>query len=799
MKFLNPRWRKVLRDMWSNKSRTALVVMSIAIGIVAIGVVSGSQEMFIRDLNSSYNASNPASGTIIVADNFGDDLVDSINNLPEVELAEAQRELSLRYKVNPSDDWQTLSLTAADDLDLSEIRKAFPEQGEWPPSKQAVVVERTALEIMEVEVGDTIIIQTAEGKEKMMDIGGTVHSQNGPPASLTGQAEGFINLNTLEWLGESREYNQISFLVAQNQDDKAYIETVGDLIVNKIEKAGLTVGDVRIMTPGEHPVNDVLQPLLLVLTGLGGLSLVLSGFLVINVISAMLSQQTRQIGIMKSIGAQQHQLIALYFFMVLLYGVLALIIALPLGAIGAWGFSTYMANFFNFDLSGFNYPTSVLVVQMAIGLFIPLGAAIYPILYGTRLTVREAISEYGLGKGQFGNGLIDRMLQRIRGMSRPLMISLRNTFRRKPRLILTLTTLTLAGTTFITIFSVRDSMLTTLDETLSIWNLDMQVQFEKEYRVLEIERVAAAIPQIEAVESWASGSVKRIRPDGRESENISLTAPPVDTQMLNVELMAGRWLQAGDSNALVVNADFLSDEPDLQIGDTLVLEINTRESTWTIVGVVQGAMNGATVYANYDYYTQLTHNIGKARTTQLNTSLSPIALTDPQILQDLEDHFEQSGLKVAEIMTINEIRTRVEGAFNFLINFLLAMAVVLAIVGGLGLSGTMSINVLERVREIGVMRAVGASDWAVLKMVIIEGMIIGLISWGVGAVLALPLSKIISDQLGIALLNKTLSFSFSIEGLFIWLLVAAGLAAISSFIPARNASQLTVREVLAYE
>ena len=184
-------------------------------------------------------------------------------------------------------------------------------------------------------------------------------------------------------------------------------------------------------SPGEHTVNDILQPLLLILTGLGGLALVLSGFLVVNVISAILAQQTRQIGIMKAIGARRSQLMTLYFGMVLMYGLLALLVGLPLGAAGAWLFSTYMANFFNFDLSGFNYPVSVLVIQIAIGLLIPVGVAVVPILNGTRITVREAVSDYGLGAAQLGASLIDRLLQRIRGLSRPLMLSLRNTFRRK--------------------------------------------------------------------------------------------------------------------------------------------------------------------------------------------------------------------------------------------------------------------------------------------------------------------------------------------------------------------------------
>jgi putative ABC transport system permease protein len=134
-----------------------------------------------------------------------------------------------------------------------------------------------------------------------------------------------------------------------------------------------------------------------------------------------------------------------------------------------------------------------------------------------------------------------------------------------------------------------------------------------------------------------------------------------------------------------------------------------------------------------------------------------------------------------------------------LINFLLAMAAVSAAVGGLGLSGTMSMNVLERVREIGVVRAIGASDLAVLRLVLVEGVIIGLLSWLAGTIVSLPVTLLITNLLGVSMMQRPLTFTFSFSGALMWLGIAVILAAIASFLPARGASRLTVREVLAYE
>ena len=113
--------------------------------------------------------------------------------------------------------------------------------------------------------------------------------------------------------------------------------------------------------------------------------------------------------------------------------------------------------------------------------------------------------------------------------------------------------------------------------------------------------------------------------------------------------------------------------------------------------------------------------------------------------------------------------------------------------------GAMSINVLERAREIGVLRAIGAPNRGVAQVFIVEGVAIGVLSWMFGAALALPLGRLLSDTVGLPLMGAPLSFSFSTLGVWIWLGVVVVLSALASAIPAHNASRLTVREVLAYE
>ena len=127
------------------------------------------------------------------------------------------------------------------------------------------------------------------------------------------------------------------------------------------------------------------------------------------------------------------------------------------------------------------------------------------------------------------------------------------------------------------------------------------------------------------------------------------------------------------------------------------------------------------------------------------------------------------------------------------------MAVLIAIVGGLGLMSTMSINVMERTREIGVMRSIGASNRAIQAIVIVEGIVIGLVSWAISILVSLPLTGVLTVGVGMAILNIPMPPSYDASGILVWLIFTLFLSFVSSSLPAARASRLTVRDTLAYE
>ena len=799
-----PRWRKVFRDITSNKTRTLLVLLSIAVGVAAIGMVLGAQGIVDRSLPAAYAAVQPSDGLIFCLSTFDDSMIESIKAMPEIAAAEGRRFVNVRF-LDQAGNWYNMQLNAIPNYKEMAINIVHGETGEFPPPRHALLIERASLSpslgLGGVAIGSTLTVEAPNGKRREMRMAGTVHDISQLPAFLNGSGYGYISFDTLEWLGEPRDYNQVVFRVAEQRDNAEHIQAVAKAVQRKLERAGVTVIFALVPPPGEHPAQNFLDTLSYILGGIGVLALLLSMFLIVNTLTAIMAQQVRQIGIMKAIGARVAQIIQMYFVMVLIFGALAALIAIPLAALGALGLASFFAGFLNFDLEGFHLDPQVVIIQLAIALIVPLLAALLPTWRGVHVTVREAISDHGLGKGQFGTSIIDRFfvgLQRVLPGNRPLQISLRNTFRRKARLALTLITLSLASMIFVSIFSIRASLQQTLDDVLNLFDYDVQIIFDRTYRIQRLQDEVIGLPGIVAVETWGFGSTRRLRPNDTESDSMIIYAPEAAAKTLNPTILEGRWLRPDDTNAIVINTDFLGSEEDVGLGDSVTLDINNKEEIFEIVGISRGALTGANIFMNYPYFSRITNDVGRAQISLVQ--LGDRSAENQMVLgQLIEQRYRDSGFRVQQMQTIAQARTIISTVFDVIIIFLLAMAVLLGFVGGLGLMGTMSINVLERTREIGVMRAIGASDRVVLRIVLVEGVLIGVICWAIGSLLALPASSFLTNAIGTVLLQAKPSYIFSTNGTLLWLVIVILLAALASYLPARSASRLTVREVLSYE
>jgi putative ABC transport system permease protein len=814
---IRPRWRKILRDIWRNKRRTVLVVLSIAVGVFAVGTVAIMRDIVTNGMATSYEAANPPNAILYVDGSFGDAQVEAIKRLPQVAEVEGRRQIVVRFQHPQSETWYPMTLYAVPDYENMRIgilqrEEVFgPDPVRWPgpsvypPPDRQILIERTS-QLPGVPMGltpnarqgDTISVETPSGAIRKVPLVGMVYDSVHGSAPWAGGAYGYVTLDTMEWLGYPRTYNQLLLRVTGDRYDVGHIDEVAATVEHQLNRSGLEVTRVDIPTPGKLPQDALYQGLVVLLAALGVVSLLLSVLLLVNTISALLAQQTRQIGVMKAIGARTAQIARLYLGMVVVFGVAAFAIAAPLAAWAGRYIINLMAYLLDFNLPEFSVSPPVLLFEAALAILVPLGAGLIPILSGCGVTVREAITSYGVSASEFGRSWLDRFVKSLSGLPAPLALSVRNTFRNKGRLLLTLFTLALAGAAFVAVMNVRTSLRRTVDDVFQYLACDFQVGLNQDYRLSLLEPLATSVPGVARVEGWGGAGGYRIRPDGSDGTDIGIAAPPADSKMVNPTLVAGRWLAPGDENALVVSANFLKEEPDLKVGDELVLEISGDETTWQIVGVMRWAMPQSIGYTNYEYLAPRFGAPGRVSSLYVATDRHDAA-SRVEIAKALEARLAEAGLNVSYVQTVDQMRSSAGTLFSIVTSLLMSMAVLLAIVGGIGLAGTMSLNVLERIREVAILRAIGAGHGAVLQVVIVEGVLIGVLSWGVAVLLAYPLGKMIGQIVGKVTMNITLTYIVSMTGVLLWLGLVIVISAVASYSPARQAANLSVRQVLAYE
>jgi putative ABC transport system permease protein len=791
------RWYKVLYDLLSNKKRSALVVLSIAVGVLSVGLATGAQTILGRELPADYLATDPA-GAKFITTPFDDDLVDTIRRVPGVRDAEGRRSMVARFQTGP-DEWRSVGLFAIPHFDDMRVNKIHPVQGAWPPSDHEILIEQAAMEIARTHVGDEVVIRMSDGKERRLRLVGTVHDQSQQPATFEGSIYGYVTMETLEWLGAPRDYDELYITADPQVRDWDEMRRIAARVREKIEDSGGLVLATTVPEPGEMTLQDAVDAIMVLLSVFGVFILILSGFLVLNTLSALLGQQVRQIGIMKAIGARTSQVASLYLGMALVFGLLGVIIGTPLGWLGARWLAVFIAGIINSDVANLSVSTSVLGLEVGVGLFAPLLAAIAPVMTGARVTVREALNDSGVGRGQFGTGWIGRCLRAIRGLPSAWLLPLRNAFRRKGRLALTLTTLSLASAFFVAVISTYASALLSIDHGFEYWGMDLIINLDQPRRIARLERAASQVPSVVSVEPGNYALVNRVYADGTESDIIYLFASLADTASIKPDMVNGRWLVPEDENAIVITNQFLNKEPGVKVGDSIRLKVLGKEMDWQVVGIAHLMLaDGPTVYVNLPYLAREVGLQGRAGALYVHTARHDAA-SQLQALQDLDRYFKSRGIGISSGMLLDDLRDTLSALFNAVVMILMIMAFLLSVVGGLGLTGIMSLNVLERSREIGVMRAIGASDNDLLKVILVEGVLIGLVSWLVGCLLAYPLARALCDAVGTAMIQTPLTFTFSAAGVLIWLALVVGLTSAACYLPARSACQITIRETLAYE
>jgi putative ABC transport system permease protein len=786
-------WRKVWRDLWLNKLRTVLVVLSTAAGVFALGLIFGMSGVMRTRFTESHQAS-VAPHIVFFTSRFRQDVVDATLREPGVVDAEGESRTSFRWKLPGDQDWRDGTLIASGDYDAQHMYLVDLLQGEWP-AERTLAVERMSSEYYDLPLGTTILTEVGR-RERSVSVDGIArHPWTPPPQLGMGDATFCATLETAAWLtGEEEGFNMLKVRLESFSEEGA--TAVAERIESRLTRIGLEVWGYEVIDPDVHWAQEMMDAIMLILGVLGVLALGLGGFLIINMMNATIAQQVWQIGVMKVVGATGWRVARVYLTMASVYGLLALFIAVPLGGIAAHLLAGWLLDLFNIPVGELSLTPAAVTIQVSVGLVVPLLAALVPVISGARITPHQAISSYGLAAG-FGGNWLDRLIVGLRQLPRPLALSLRNTFRRKARIALTLLTLVLGGVMFLVVLSLSASMSNTLNLLLDDFGFDVYASLDRAYRVSRVVDVAMSVPGVVVAEVWNHRGAE-IALSGGDERSIFLQGVPHASAIYSPRIIDGRGFLPEDDRAVLLNNKIATDGG-FGVGDEVALTIEGRESVWTVVGLIINVNNDQRdSIVPFDALARETGSVHRGSSVWI-TAEEHNAAAQEALIRDLRDAYAKNRMEVAHFDSAEEVRQMNQSQFDIITYLMLVMSVLAAIVGSIGLMSTMSINVVERGREIGVMRAIGATSAIIAGIFVAEGLLIGLLSWLLALPLSYPGARAFSSLVGGTLFQLPLDFRYPASSILLWLAIVATLSMVASLWPALKATKVSVRVALAYE
>jgi putative ABC transport system permease protein len=802
---LSTLWIKVWADLWQHKGQTLLAISSIAIGVFCVGTLFGMIDLQLSKMDAAHLQSQPSHINLILRQDADLSLLPEIAALSGVQGIDTLTPLTIRYKFKDVADWQsgTLIIRAQPAEQHYDLTSLF--SGQWPTEGQ-IAIERLSARQTGLAIADKVEIEANQGNITL-PVSGIVRHPFVKPPKFGGQIHFFADTSVARHLDiKENSFRQLLVRIKPPYSAEKARE-LAKQIRTLLNKHHIGVNVTFLQDPKQHwgrpffaGINKILQ-----LLGIG--SLLMACVLIFNTVTAHITQQTHQIGIMKSLGGSMLTMIKLYLAEILIMAIVAVTLALPPSLLAAHFSSCALLALFNIDCAQITYSTRAITIMLAGGLFMPLIAALWPICRGATMNVRESIASYGLGS-DFGHNVLDRAVECFgsRFLSTLNAAALANLFRRKGRLLLTQLVLIVVGVFFLILMSLIASVNLTLDNEMARTRYDVRLGFTRDQDREKITQLARSIPNANSIELWQRLPVEmsmngnQLKQKG--SLGVQMLALPAASQMYQPLIESGRWFSAKDvgNRYTIISAD-TAKLNGINIGDRINIKIGSSVNEWQVIG--QYRWLAGTNFAVEPVYAPLDTVIGltQAKDTASFAFIKAVIHNrheESTYLDALKKVFQENHMTLDVYTTLAKLEQRhyARHQLNPVVFTLFGLAVLMACVGGIGLSGALTIAVLQRRREIGVLRAIGATSKIIYRLFFLEGLLHGMFAWGISVPLAFIAAKPIAFGLGKTLFGIQLDYRFDMNAVWYWLIILLSIVTIATYSPAKKASLLSIKETL---
>ncbi len=807
------RFKKILRDVWTRKARTLLVSTSIFIGVFGTITLFTMGDLLVRQLEQDLDQDALAMTRAALVPNPGAEvdnerLLNTLRGLPDVTAVEGQAVNTFYWKKAGSDDFQSSTLFAYTqpygEITLEPMRVKegrFPQAGE-------IAVERRFAEKYDLSVGDTLTLRVLG--EVAAD-STTIPEATWTISGVLFFPYGYRGLNdVLPQDTVFTTYEDAQRITGTTGLSSLYLRyTTYDIAKAQVETLNETIAAdgayVPVFTTQEDPADNSLIAFARttgnVLGLLAMLALFVSGFLVLNVITAIVTEQKGQIGVMKSVGASKLDTFFMYAGIALTYGIIGVIpgvlLGIPTGFIAGQG----LAASSNTVIDDFGISARAIVLGIVMGLVIPVIAAVLPVFNGTRIRIIDAITDLGIAS-HYGQGFLARVVRAL-----PLPVTIRqgisNVLRKQGRMALTGIALTLAAGTFMGVFAVFASINTLLSDFFNTYEYHLGVQPNDSADLAEVETLV--INNFENLTLKGETIGLAIKIDGFDKEYDPATGPPAlfangydpATNAYQLNLIEGEGLDSNPDGVIISRT--IADAIDKGVGDVLTIRAGGQNGEFTVVGVTSFPFDG--VWFTWENLSTLAGFVDENNNPIPGGLLLEMPEDDPtadevkDLSDDINDLLLANGITASydNIELFTETISEQVGTFQTIFNF---AALLIALVGAVGLLTTLSMSVFERQKEIGVMRSIGASSPTIIGQFLTEGLVVGFMAWAIG----LPLSYFLSLGLINALnLGDEYKLEYPLIAVVIGFFGIMGITTIASIWPSLSAARKTVSDILRYQ
>jgi putative ABC transport system permease protein len=806
------RWRKISRDVWTRKGRTAMVSIAIFVGVLGVVTLWSSGDLLVSQLDKDLKEDQLPMQQAFVSAPGGVQLDNAealrrLEAFPGVTRVEGRAVRPLLWKLPGDTEYEDGSILAAwdpfEEIELQPLR--ITGEGRYPVTGQhEIAVEKRMADKYGLTVGDQILLRIPGGNPEgdAWTISGIVFtpyaSFSGAGQTVPSDASVFATFEDAQVIGGFAGFSVFyvrytDFPTAQGQADAFYAsiaqETPYVPVFNFVDD------------PSQNYFITQAGEITGFITTLGVLAMVVSGLLVVNVINSIVGEQRRQIGVMKSLGATRWDNFVIYVGVALTYGVIGTIPGVAIGSYAGFVMAQALDESLFTFIDGFTVSWAAILIGAVMGLVIPLIAALIPVFLGTRVTILEALTDVGIS-GSYGTSILARAIHAL-----PLPTNTRqaitNVTRKKGRLALTWLTLTLAVAAFMGIFGVFASINSKIGDVFEAFGFDIAV-VPNERQDFEQARalVSEEVDGVRAVHPGVSVAVELegyVEPDFGTSQLQMIGFDPA-TDSLDLDIQAGTAWEDDPTREGIVLSRGVANDLGKTAGDTVVLVAQGQSTEIEIIGIAsfpfdQGFMRWQTLARLVGSTDSAGQPIPTSMFVQITESDPSVDQVDV-IIDDIDQVLLSNGIAASQVNQVEAAEEIADLIATFGLTFESA-AIVMAVVGAIGLLSTLSLSVFERLREIGVMRSIGASSFTVASQFLTEGMLVGISAW----IIAVPLSFLVAEGL-----ISSLGLDEFIEGvgyesiaLVIGLIGIILITALASLGPSLSAARRTVSAILRYQ